>query len=485
MRQIGHDRSMKSRLSVAPISYLLTLIFCVSFFMSYDVFANIQITSISRASNYSLGSGTETPVIYGGVAGDGLANACASPSTTSTCNNCVLNTVAPQACNLERIHPDLWLRIEFKVTGDLTGYVFLGYDNSGTATAFDYSAGEYTKTTTQLSKDSTGYVEVKWSAICDAVYGDSTCSFSSTLNDGEMNIYISVESSATFAEASRTTALINILSPIGDGTGDVPDELDSAAVNGAGIYQFVAYPGDRKVYISPDDGDTAIVNTCPTEFKFIRVFYSAIDLDNASYGSDYKDLKAGTNCEQDEEWVVDGLENGVSYFFRTSIVDIAKNNVFLVSKAEILSQQAACVPPANANDVACNYIATPQEVVGLLPEDFNCFISTAAYGSGFASKVQTLRKFRNQFLLPSQLGKKFVATYYKYGPRAAKYISSRPNVRAATRIALFPFWAFAWMSLHYGIFGALIAIVSVIGLSVFQLRRYQLQKIKNSRLGPR
>jgi len=67
-----------------------------------------------------------------------------------------------------------------------------------------------------------------------------------------------------------------------------------------------------------------------------------------------------------------------------------------------------------------------------------CFIATAAFGSPLTPELDTLRKFRDQYLLTSQLGKLLVSKYYQYSPPLADYIRERENLRKIIRIGLKP-----------------------------------------------
>jgi uncharacterized repeat protein (TIGR01451 family) len=68
----------------------------------------------------------------------------------------------------------------------------------------------------------------------------------------------------------------------------------------------------------------------------------------------------------------------------------------------------------------------------------SCFIATAAYGSPAERHVAALRQFRDRVLRRSAAGRAFIAWYYEHSPPIARYISTRPWARAATRALLTP-----------------------------------------------
>jgi hypothetical protein len=91
-----------------------------------------------------------------------------------------------------------------------------------------------------------------------------------------------------------------------------------------------------------------------------------------------------------------------------------------------------------------------------------CFIATAAFGSPLAGQVETLRQFRDRYLLTNDLGSKFVAWYYRNGPAAASYIEDKPLAKAAVRAALYPLIGFSLLLINGILPYLLLALTGVI-----------------------
>ena len=71
-----------------------------------------------------------------------------------------------------------------------------------------------------------------------------------------------------------------------------------------------------------------------------------------------------------------------------------------------------------------------------MPSGGGCFIATAAYGTETAEQLDVLRAFRDQVLLQSPIGSRFVSLYYKTSPPIADFISEHSILRAVVREAL-------------------------------------------------
>lgn len=68
-----------------------------------------------------------------------------------------------------------------------------------------------------------------------------------------------------------------------------------------------------------------------------------------------------------------------------------------------------------------------------------CSIATAAYGTPMAEEVNTLSKFRDEYLLASRAGQALVKFYYRHSPKVADFIQNREPLKAIVRTGLKPF----------------------------------------------
>lgn len=59
----------------------------------------------------------------------------------------------------------------------------------------------------------------------------------------------------------------------------------------------------------------------------------------------------------------------------------------------------------------------------------DCFIATSVYGSPDTLEVRILRKFRDEYLLKSLIGKIFVSFYYYFSPSLVKYLENKKKIK--------------------------------------------------------
>jgi len=109
-----------------------------------------------------------------------------------------------------------------------------------------------------------------------------------------------------------------------------------------------------------------------------------------------------------------------------------------------------------------------------------CFIATAAFGSKFEKHVQLLRRFRDLYLLPHNIGRAFVRAYYKYSPPMADVIARHNTLRMMVRWGLAPLIGVSWMLLHFGAVHTLLLVLTGLGMLIFygsvRFRRANKQK---------
>lgn len=408
--------------------------------------AELTITNITGASRTEL---TGTITAYGGVAGDLNNGTCATRDGTTTCDSCSSGSLT--ACNPTRIYDSLQLRI------------FANHSDSGNLIAVKTSDTTITLHTTPLNSS---YVTVLWSNFCSIALGGSTCETNSFTSgsQGTIRVCLDKNSNGIYDSGEECQDVRVKLAIMPAGTYDQADDTN-------GINDFTPFPGDEKVYITKlstgsgwptlSHGGTATA---------VRVFIGEGNMTTAIPGGRSKDLSVvdgGSNLQNSR---VDGLKNGTPYWFRLGIVDDTNNIGYFWPTAAYTDGNGA-----DCDTTTCVYTATPDQVLGLLTNDLNCFIATAAYGTLFNEKLDTFREFRFKRLLPTEWGRRFVSSYYKYGPYAARYIHDKPVLRAVTRGLLWPAYGFSLLALRYGIWPAFIisvlAMMALVALPLAGVRR--------------
>jgi len=161
------------------------------------------------------------------------------------------------------------------------------------------------------------------------------------------------------------------------------------------------------------------------------------------------------NDPENPEYTIHGLSDTGTFYFVATAYDIYGNESYY---SNILCFGSTCV---------VNVKATDESSGG------GCFIATAAFGSKFEKPVQLLRRFRDLYLMPHNIGRVFVRAYYRHSPPMADVIASHDTLRLLVRWSLAPLIGASWMLLHFGAVPTLLLMVlmgSVMLLYYWKLR---------------
>lgn len=440
-------------------SFLLWTAFLV-FGFSPRVWAAITLNgfnnnSFSRAEGKLFQDVTATTnTIFGGFSG-----VCEAPlSNTSVCNSC--DSASSQfGCNTRRIHDDLLFEVSFTSTEVgrimVTNDIDSGVGGGQTALVYSgYSTGVDLPANTPVT------IGIRWSEICTKLFNLGSCSETETLGTSNtVRIRIGVDSNRDnlLNTGEFSTEIQMAMAKLTANTNALCTEASSSPT---GACNFIAYPGDQKVFIENVRTDCSFpsLSNSSARAQAIRVYYQKANLGSPDKSTptstDLLISQSAANCTNGINQIsltqneITGLTNGTDYRFAIGIVDQA-NNVGMVTVHDDTLDATDASECFNSTDWQNNcHLARPDEVLGLIEDEFDCFITTAAYGSALSPEVETFRIFRNRYLKTHQVGRWMIAQYYLWSPPAAQWIAAHDLRRAGARILLWPLWATATLSIH-------------------------------------
>jgi hypothetical protein len=400
-----------------------------------------QVTKLSERSFKIFAGSTGKP-----CSGNGElpCNSCNDSTAITSLNP----TTQGLVCNDRQIYPNLLFTVTMVSTAPEAypvGCTNLLIALEGTNLITPFQVTSYAPST----KNQNVTASWTWSSLCDALSGDSTCQKSfiksirvgfnsscgnTTLLDGAVDFNIAFR----FVKTSPFMSF------------GCPNNMGSFEA----FCDYTVFPGDKKLYIlnsaanvanNLDAGDqsnamapTIATSRDPSGIKYsaVRAYYEAGSFADIKLNSNFIDIPISLSGGISDRRI-SGLENGVAYSVIIANKDEA-GNVELFAHPNNPANDTGLPMSDLTNDIGNTQAAIPQPVVGLL-EDQRCFIATAAFGNPNDKQVVTLRRFRDQVLLNTKWGEKFVNWYYSWSPAVAKWVSSHNWLRAITRGILWPF----------------------------------------------
>lgn len=451
---------------------LIRLVFFVLATLNFNAQALtfLGVSGGSVATNLTTGN---TPILYGGLSGP-PNSACVS---SGTCNSCTLSacTTASEsapicACNTSQIGGSTIVQFAFLST---TAY---GTPTVTSSTTTAGGTGTITPTSAPATSapNQTATFTTTWGAICVALGLAADCSgISSTMATGTLTVGFGNTTGSTTNTTTDTASITVTLINVPQAQAVITEPCDNNSSNAGGVCSFWAFPGDQSVYIenitAPNGWPGQQSGSVAAALAF---FYSQDPTNGFKYANPTNGSAATVPLDSNgnpTNKIIGGLQNDPTtpYYFRMAVVDVANNMYYWTGDANVVAADggnctnAGTPPMVDSNEYydGCLYRAFPDRVLGLLSNDFNCFIATAAFGSPMEPKINTFRAFRNRYLILNRYGRKFIDAYYHYGPIGARWIAPRPWARAAARTFLWPLWAFAYLSLKWGLQKTFIATV--------------------------
>jgi uncharacterized repeat protein (TIGR01451 family)/CSLREA domain-containing protein len=318
-----------------------------------------------------------------------------------------------------------------KVTGSTGG----GIRNAGTLTLSDCIV-----TGNSADSNGAGLFNTKMLAISSSTISHNTATGTGGGGVNSNGHNLDSGTSCAFAMAgdrSNTSGSVGILGDHGGTTDTIDLSTGSAAIDAA---DNAACPAtDQRGVARPADGDGNSTATCG-----IGAYESSAPVDLAVSVSD------GADCVDEGDaltYTIVVTNNGPG----------AASNVTLTCAVGALAANASATFTLNASADTVQLISSTASVTASEADantanntfedstrvNCDCAIATAAHGSPLAADVETLRVFRDRYLMTNTAGRAFMQWYYRVSPPAADLIRRHEWARTAARGVLTPVTALA------------------------------------------
>ncbi len=458
-----------------------SLIFSTSLLLTTLGFASVTNVTISGASLFNTVPGTEAWGVLVGVylndAAPGPYDNCRFSLDDDPVNNTTGTASTFEGCHPARVNGDTVITITFTETEAVTNkkaVVYVKPDLSGNVIPEGDVLNRSLNTVSGTNLSFT--LTFTWADLCrriavdgagtKATFDDATqtCKNGAGRVNGSLNLEFGVEDTLLKTPVSSTITF-HVYSPEPElGLMDPPTPGCAAALApDFGFCDVSIFPGDQGGFLIADISGTHENQSFASTTSFTSFIKRDGTSDNATldvekirvYVSPNSCIDAQPNVTSTKviERTVKSISGGVAAFENSDFSGLINGTPYFVRAATVDS--SGTVSQLFSEDYCPNFFTfTPSKVAGLIEEN-SCFITTATYGSDQAHQVNLFRLFRKKILFASSLGHKIILLYNTYGPLGAKWINRHPNSRGFIRALLYPFYGFAYLSVHYGLASAL------------------------------
>ena len=418
-----------------------SLIFFSILFISLNSQAATTLSAVTGASNDVIFENeTTTFEVLGGLSGMGAA----CTGQTTTIDSCIDGDRS--VCNKRTICPST--ELGFTITSDVSSGKVVLYDEDGKVTVETFTS-TYTPGSAFLAK-------LSWGKLCSS-FGLANCIVTS-LNVGQLGSKIfnlGVDSDGDGIPNEAITLRIGIHAILNDGS--FPDS-SLADILGYGVGEYKVVPGDAKAFVMQMESLNGFAAEGAAKIVGVAAFVAPGGCGSPVTHSDpYAFLEFNEDTSEILTPIIEGLENDIEHVVMFGFQDAAGN----IGAFKDIQSVGTCVTD--------RHTVTPREVFGLLEEDMNCYITTAAYGSPLHAKVKTFKRFRDEVLTRFDLGKQLIRYYYKTSPPIAEKVRENKILKVATQAMLWPAWAISSAVLYMGLMPFLF-VVTMSFLSFIFLR---------------